>query len=244
MANWTWTEHGRDPAAYDYALSRNMTMRTDSILVLPPPELYHPEHAASVWPRLPIVMESEHYGLSRDRGVWGDGLGFLQAVEEYHASYVSIHWWPREFMQACGPLIQKISLRMGYRLQPTSVTWPDTVVAGSDVVFESFWRNGGVAPCYPGGYLTLTLKDAKGGIVAVITDPWFDVRSLPVGPAGEPVVRNITSRLALPANVPPATYRLFISVGSVIGTPQIALPLAADDGQRRYLLGQVTVVAL
>jgi hypothetical protein len=158
-----------------------MTMRTDSILVLPMPELYHPEHAATVWPRLPVVLESEHYGNSVERGVWGDGTGFLQAVEEYHASYVSLHWWPREFLQACGPLIERISRRMGYRLQLARAAWPDTVRAGTDLVCETTWRNAGVAPCYPGGHIAFTLKDEQGGIVAVLADTTFDVRSLPVG---------------------------------------------------------------
>ena len=241
VANWTWMDHGRGPAAFEYALAKNMTMRTDSILVLPPPQLYHPEHAAAVWPRLPVVLETEHYGLSCDRGAWGDGSGFLQAVEEYHASYVSIHWWPREFLHACRPLIEKISLRMGYRLQLTKAAWPDTVPAGAELPFESIWRNAGVAPCYPGGHLALTLKDAGGGIVAVLVDPALDVRSLlPSGDASA-CGDSVMSRLALPANVPPGTYDLFVSIGSLIGTPQIALPLDGTDGQMRYRQGQIQV---
>ena len=36
---------------------------------------------------------------------------------------------------------------------------------------------------------------------------------------------------------------VYISVGSPIGTPQIALPLPGDDGHRRYKLGTVQVVS-
>jgi hypothetical protein len=32
---------------------------------------------------------------------------------------------------------------------------------------------------------------------------------------------------------------VFVSVGKWDGTPQIALPLAGEDGQRRYKLGQI-----
>jgi hypothetical protein len=39
----------------------------------------------------------------------------------------------------------------------------------------------------------------------------------------------------------PGQYALFISVGQRDGTPRIALPLADDDGQRRYRLGQITL---
>jgi hypothetical protein len=37
----------------------------------------------------------------------------------------------------------------------------------------------------------------------------------------------------------PGTYDVFVSVGKWDGTPQIALPLAGEDGQRRYKLGQI-----
>ena len=39
------------------------------------------------------------------------------------------------------------------------------------------------------------------------------------------------------------TYEVYISVGSPIGTPQIALPLSGDDGHRRYKLGTLQVVS-
>jgi len=35
---------------------------------------------------------------------------------------------------------------------------------------------------------------------------------------------------------------VYVSVGTVTGTPEIALPLPGNDGQKRYLLGQVEVV--
>jgi hypothetical protein len=36
-------------------------------------------------------------------------------------------------------------------------------------------------------------------------------------------------------------YDVFISVGTRTGTPKIALPLAGNDGCRRYLLGKITI---
>jgi hypothetical protein len=35
---------------------------------------------------------------------------------------------------------------------------------------------------------------------------------------------------------------MFVSIGSSMGTPQLALPLDGDDGGRRYRLGRVGVV--
>ncbi len=40
------------------------------------------------------------------------------------------------------------------------------------------WVNKGVAPCYPGGFPTLTLKDADGGIVSLLVDETLNLRDL------------------------------------------------------------------
>lgn len=92
----------QEPGAHlpitDYALSKGVTLRDDSICVQPPPHSwFHAELAQAFWPRLPVVLEHEHYGSSKARGAWGDGSLLLQSVEEYHASYMSIHWWPAFF---------------------------------------------------------------------------------------------------------------------------------------------------
>ncbi len=115
---------------------------------------------------------------------------YLQAVEDYHASFASIHWWPREFMEANRDLIRRINLRLGYRLQLVEASWPSEVSLDSTLQFSAKWRNAGVAPCLPGGYPAVTLKDSKGGIVGVFVDEQFDVRSLPVGAAGNAEVLN------------------------------------------------------
>jgi Domain of unknown function (DUF4832)/Beta-galactosidase len=243
VANWTWTDHGRGPKALDYALDHGLTFRSDSILVLPMPDLYHPEQAATVWPRLPVVLESQHYGMSVKDGVWGDGSGYLQAVEEYHASYVSIHWWPREFFAECPDLVRQISMRMGYRLQVCSAGWPDVVQAGAAFPFASSWCNAGVAPCYPGGHPAITVKDRSGGIVAVFVDAGLDVRDLAVGAAGAAVQVKRAMNVVLPADLAPGEYGLFVSVGSAGGTPALELPLANSDGHRRYRLGGLEVRA-
>ncbi len=44
------------------------------------------------WPKMPVILEHEHYGNAIKRGSWDKEL-LLKSVE--HASYMSIHWWPR-----------------------------------------------------------------------------------------------------------------------------------------------------
>jgi hypothetical protein len=90
----------------------------------------------------------------------------------------------------------------------------------------------------------LTLKEAEGGIVSVLTDDSLDMRSLKTGPPGAAPVTMLESTFTIGLIAPatnPGTYDLFISVGTRDGTPQIALPLIGDDGQRRYRIGAVTL---
>ncbi len=230
----------------DYALSKGVTLRDDSIMVQPPPRSwYHAEMAQAFWPKKPVILEHEHYGGSKQRGAWGDGSLLLKAVEEYHASFMSIHWDPRVEYDENRGIIEKINQRMGYRLQLREMSWPKSIKIGEWFKVESSWANAGVAPCYPGGFMTLTIKDDKGAIISVLADEGLDMRSLAVGAPGKAPVVSHTSefRVGLIAPVTPAgTYDVYVSVGKRDGTPVIALPLANDDGQRRYKLGTITIM--
>ena len=103
------------------------------------------------------------------------------------------------------------------------------------------WSNKGAAPCYGGGYACITLKDENGGMTGVFVAPSFNVRSLEVRPKESPPVREVTHEFAFPQNMPKGTFDVFISVGTVDGTPRIALPLEGHDGHRRYKVSSITV---
>ena len=92
--------------------------------------------------------------------------------------------------------------------------------------------------------MTLTLKDEKGGLVAVLSDETFDVRSLETGPEDAIPTQEHTSSFTAGFIAPttkPGTYDVYVSVGRRDGTPVIALPLPNDDGQRRYHIGKMTL---
>ena len=235
---------GRRFPIMDYALSKGLALGDDSILVQPPPRSwYHAEMAQDFWPKQPVVLEHEHYGGSKGRGAW-DGNLLLKSIEDYHASFMSIHWWPRILLNENREIIDKINLRMGYRLQPTKVTWPKTVKIGKWFKVQWTWSNKGVAPCYPGGFPALTLKDDKGGIVSVLSDETLNLRDLKVGsPENIPTVQHESEFVVglVAPTTKTGTYDVFISVGKRDGTPQIALPLEGNDGQLRYRLGTITI---
>ncbi len=245
--------HANNLPITDYALSKGVTLRDDSIMTQAGNNPYtHPDLAQSFWPELPVILESAHYGSSKSRGAWKDGSAYLKAVEDFHASYASIHWWPREFLEANRDLVRRMNLRLGYRLQLVEASWPGKIDIDSQLVFSAKWRNAGVAPCLPGGYPALTLKDSAGGIVGVFVDEDFDMRTLPVGKPGKAKIIDQQAGFVLspqlldgyrPGIRETGTYEVYISVGSPIGTPQIALPLPGDDGHRRYKLGTVQVVS-
>ena len=237
--------------AMDYAHSQGVSMRDDSILVQPPPNSwYHADMAQPFWPRFPVVLEHEHFGSSKQRKAWR-GEWLEKAVEDYHAAYLSIHWWPRELLAENTETVARINQRLGYRIQLREIAFPKEARTGEPFTVETTWANSGVAPCYPGGYWALTLRDAKGGLASTQVDESFDFRNLKTGAVGEAPVHQLTSKftLAMPhrdprgTHAPPplaGTYEVFVSVGSRDGTPVIALPLPNDDGHRRYKVGSIT----
>lgn len=243
---------GRHFPEMDYALAKGVTMRDDSILVQPPPHSwYHAEMAQEFWPRLPVILEHEHYGGSKQRGAWSGDL-LLKSVEDYHASYLSIHWWPREELNENRETVARINRRLGYRIQLKEIRWPGEVKLGEAFTVETAWANAGVAPLYAGGFWSFTLKDDQGGIVSAHVDESFDLRNLKVGPPDLVPIEKIQSRFTIAlrledprgAHAPPTKpgiYDVFVSVGQRDGTPLIALPVTGHDGQRRYKLGQIRV---
>lgn len=234
----------------DYAFSKGVTLRDDSILVQPyPNSWYHSELAQQFWPTLPVILEHEHYGGSVDRGSWDKDL-FLKAVEDYHGSFMSIHWWPRVLLEENRDVIEKINRRMGYRLCADSVEWPKSVSRGEKFTIKCNMRNAGVAPCYKGGHLCFTLKDDKGGVVSALVVDNFDVKSLEVAApdkAKAVVVEQefcIAPRYEDKAGVffrscAAGEYDLYLSVGQRDGTPLYELPYYGCDGHKRYKIGKI-----
>lgn len=244
-----------------YARDQGMGYRDDSIMVLGGADAYfHAYLSYNFWPRVLVILESEHYGISKKHGFWGDGHLYLQAIEQYHASYAGVHWYPREFLAANRDLVDRINLRLGYRLQLLEASWPAEVTTGGPMAIGYSWRNTGVAPCLPGGHPAVTFEDEKGGIAGVFVDQEFYIRDLPVGPSGQAQIISrfkelktlyeqendqplVTYNLPPSQILRPATYGVYISVGTATGEPMIALPLPGDDGHRRYRLGSINVLA-
>ena len=224
-----------------------------SILVQPPPRSwYHSEMAQLFWPTLPVILEHEHYGGAKERGSWDKEL-LLKAVEEYHGSYMSIHWWPRILLEENRDIIDRINRRMGYRLFMESAEWPESVRMGETFEIRSLWSNTGVAPCYKGGHPCFTLKDDQNGIVSTLVVDQFDLKDLPVAEPQAAVKQEVVQPFRIAPryedkagtffrSCKPGTYTLYVSAGMRDGTPIYELPYDGDDGKHRYRLGQITLM--
>jgi hypothetical protein len=245
-------KRGEPYPAMAYALSQGVTMRDDSILVQPPPRSwFHSDMAQAFWPRLPVILEHEHFGSSKRRNAWSGAL-LEKSVEDYHAAYMSIHWWPREMLAENRETVAHINQRLGYRIQLKEIAYPAEVRPGESFFVETVWANAGVAPCYPGGFWSLTLRDAKGGLASAHVDESFDFSELKVGPPGNAPSKHLVSRFTIALrhtdpqgdHAPPTTpgvYAVFVSVGTRDGTPVLELPLSNHDGKRRYKVGQAAL---
>ncbi|MBQ6620194.1 MAG: DUF4832 domain-containing protein [Thermoguttaceae bacterium] len=235
---------GDDFPLMNEAVSEGIGLRDDSIFTMAPPiAWYHGELAQKFWPTVPTFIEHEHYqAICQDR--WNDDK-LLESVEVYHASYMSIHGWPQDEWNDHADAVRRINRRLGYRLQLRKMDYPQAVKIGEFFDVSTVWANAGVAPCYDGGFFALTIKDADGGIVAVLSDETLDVKSLPVGPADAIPTVEHSSRFRAGLVAPttkPGKYDLYFSVGQRDGTPVYELPYGESDGQRRYKIGQIELV--
>ena len=239
---------GRHLPETDYALSKGVTLRDDSILVQPPPPLVVPRRDG---PGILAALAGD----SRTRTLWrlqaarrvGRRLAAAQSGGGLPRQlYVDPTGGPRELLNENRPLIERINRRLGYRLQLREISWPSAVALDRPFTVRSLWSNAGVAPCYPGGFMALTLKDDQGGLVSVLVDEKLDMRQLTTGPADQIPTKPLVSEFVI-GHVAPVvrtnTYTVYVSVGMRDGTPRLALPLAGDDGQHRYKLGAITLRA-
>ena len=229
----------------DYARSKGVGWRDDSILVQAPPHSwFHADQAERYWRTLPVVLEHEHYLGSKKRNAWFPDL-LVKSVEDMHASYMSIHGDPRPILEENRAAVDRINRRLGYRFQAREIAWPEAVDVKAGAPFEIrwSWANAGVAPCYRDAFPCLTVKDAKGGIMAVLADPAFNLKDLPVAAPGKAEARAHAFTVRLGRWSAPTfkagDYDVFVSVGKADGTPVYELPLPEADGQRRYRVGRV-----
>jgi len=232
-------------------------------------ELVRTREWTAQWNERKVEIETGHITKRLEKGIW-DPAKLKQCLEEYHASYLSIHGFPDLYWEKNKHVWKETANRMGYRLELRRVEYPDVVKVSERVIVKSTWVNVGVAPQYANASLTWNLLNDKGVVCWSVTDPKFGFRSLEPKWDGveKPVTVESPCTFGYTASVPnngndailnwciknnrnnpgetvellkPGVYTLAVSVGRRDGKPEISLPLAGGIS-RVYPIGRMTVM--
>lgn len=150
------TDDGADYEIYHYALKKGLGFRDDSGNVLwyktlgfGPSCIRTPELYSKVYRKIPVVLESDHYGDALKNGMWGDGSGFEKAMHEMHATIIGFHYYPREWLKDNYQYACRLANGAGYWYFPKFALMPDTFrIRSSSNYLRITWENHGVAPAY------------------------------------------------------------------------------------------------
>jgi len=259
----------QDHPLFRHCRSLGIGLRDDSIMCAPPPNHWKSAHFGREFAKeSPVVIETGHITKRLEKGIW-DPAKLKLCLEDYHASYLSIHGFPELYWEKNRHVWKDTANRMGYRFELRKVDYPETVKVSEPVTIMSTWVNVGVAPQYANAALTWNLVNDKGVVCWSVTDPKFGFRSLEPKWDGVEKPIEVSSpctfgfTTAVPNNgndailnwciqnnrnnpgekvelLKPGAYTLAVSVGRKDGKPEIALPLEGGDG-RMYPIGKITV---
>ena len=252
-----------------YARSIGYGFRDDSIMCNPQIP-WASDHFGRIFAReRPVVIETGHITKRFETESWKPEY-LRTCIEDYRASYISIHGFPDLYWKTNKHVWKDFANRLGYRFELRKVEYPETVKVSERVRIASTWVNVGVAPEYADSSLTWSLLNEKGVVCWSVTDPTFGFRSLEptIGGVEKPVTVVSPCTFGYTAEIPdngndqilnyckrehvndpgsvcvllkPGAYTLAVSVGRADGKPQVALPL--ENGiDRVYPVGKVTVV--
>ncbi|MDR0405709.1 MAG: DUF4832 domain-containing protein [Clostridiales bacterium] len=198
---------------------------------------WHPEDsfmAEPFWRTAPVFLETLH--MFEIGAEWTDGADLLRAMEDYHASYLSIHHYAKAFYQFNREFMEKANGKIGYRLYPKTAVWDQTVLTGGKLSLTLRWTNGGTAPFYKDGWPVITVRNAAGEPVARFEKTEFHLGGiLP----GEEKTQTVAE--ALPPGLAAGTYSLYVEATRSGNGGEVDLPLPLTDGEKRYYLGDFDV---
>jgi hypothetical protein len=133
------------------------------------------------------------------------------------------------------PEIERLVLKLGFRLSLDTIIYDDEVSSGSEIQIGMKWQNLGIAPPYRDHRIAFRLTDRNGVVYgSAITD-----QSIKGWLPGE---TNITVNYKLPADIPSGNYTLEMGVvfhNSIVHTIPIANKGKTDDGW--YAIGSIGV---
>ncbi len=242
------TDDGSDYEIYHYSIKKGLGFRDDSGNVLwyktlgfGPSCIRTPELYSKVYKKIPVILESDHYGDALQNGMWGDGSGFEKAVHETHATIIGFHYYPREWLKDNYQYAGRLANESGYWYFPKFAMMPDTFRTGTGGNYlRVTWENHGVAPAYKRYKLFIKLVNKSNGRGCIQRLKECDNRNWQ---AGDIIAEQYV--LSIDKNCKAGKYDLLISMRDECGFHNTAIELALKSSRETepgwYKLGEVMV---
>ncbi len=196
-----------------------------------------------VWHRHPIIAEGNwSYDEIKDQFTHGTMNENIAGAVDWHANYFHLYSSPdvykRELREDRPALERALGPGgLGYRLVPTTLSWPEKLPAGHLLALKQSWINRNAGRLYVAQPLKLYLTSKEGKEVfgqvnhAFNESTWVEGESYP-----------ITSFFQLPLTIQPATYDIRIALVDSSGKPTIRLGIAGEDSEHRYKVGEIQIL--
>jgi uncharacterized protein DUF4832 len=195
------------------------------------------------WQKLPLIAEDNwDYLEIKDQHIHGTLEENLDVMLEFHSSlahyYVRSTTYQRAMREDRANFERGLeSGGLGYRLVPTSLSWPRQVPAGNLLLVRQTWVNRNVARLYVQHPLKLYLTDAQGTEKFSESDTSFDERSWVRGKD-----YSLISVFHLQKELPPGVYDVRIALADGAGKPRIRLGIDGADSELRYKVGEIRIL--
>jgi Indolepyruvate ferredoxin oxidoreductase, alpha and beta subunits len=151
----------------DFAKTLGCGARDDSICVAGYSYNYNydtlrsPYFFEQLWRDAPVDIEYEHYtSVLKDKNVFRDGLPFIEALRNVHATYAGFHGLPRPWLENNYYLTEYIANRLGYWYFIDGIRLTDFVY-GCNNYMEIIFENRGFAHAYNKYALKIKLTDSN-----------------------------------------------------------------------------------
>lgn len=242
------TDDGSDYLIFAYALKNGIGFRDDSgnvewykNLGFGPSCIRTPELFSATYKKIPVVLESDHYGDVVKGNMWNGGAGLLKAIYEMHASLVGFHYYPNEWLRENYDYAKKVANIAGYWYFPKFAMLPDTLRKNSAHNYLRLtWENHGVAPAYQKFILSMVLISKLDGKRFVQELTGSDCRNwLP----GDIVAEH--HPITINKNMPSGMYDITIGLRDDCGFHNKAVELPINDSRKLpgglYKIGEIVV---
>jgi hypothetical protein len=177
----------------------------------------------------------------KDQGTHGTLQENIDVFKEWHSDYAHLYMDAEGYKRAMKDdrAVFEDSLRsggLGYRLVPTSVSWPEELAAGDLLVMPSKWVNRNVGRAYVRFPLKIYLTDSSGKEVFSAVDQYFSATGLVQGEES-----SGNTLIELSPSITAGTYDVRIALVDERGKPSVRMPIAGEDTQLRYKLGTIEI---